>query len=317
MRSIGDAGMDAVPFLPVVVIAGATAVGKTGLAITLAKAINGEIVGADSRQIYRFMDIGTAKPTAEQRAQIPHHLIDVVNPDETMSLTQYQTLARIAIDDILVRGKIPLLVGGTGQYITAIMQGWSAPSVPPNDTLRAELETVANKQGLNTLVERLRAVDPVGAQTIDIRNPRRVIRALEVTLISGKPFSAQQLKNPPPYTFLHYVLTMDRAALYERADRRVDVMIADGFLEEVRQLLNMGYSPTLPSMSGLGYSQLANVVLNGGSLDAAVTAIYSATHDFIRRQYTWFRKYNANAEWLDMAALNIDTLIQSVRQRIT
>jgi len=293
---------------PLVVILGATAIGKTGLAIQMAQALGGEIVSADSRQIYREMDIGTAKPTPEQRAQAAHHLIDVVNPDDDLSLAQYQKLAFAAIEDIHQRGKLPLLVGGTGQYITAILEGWSIPEVPPNPALRAELEAFAAEQGVEALYRRLLNLDPTAGEFVEPRNLRRIVRALEVCMATGKPFSEQRRKNPPPYRVLTYSLTMERERLYERADARVDSMMADGFLDEVRALLAKGYSRTLPSMSGLGYAQLAAHLLDGMPLEEAVQATKFATHQFIRRQYTWFRGHDHAILWHNVEETTPDTL---------
>jgi tRNA dimethylallyltransferase len=301
---------------PLIVIVGATAVGKTAAAIRLAQALDGEIVSADSRQVYRQMDIGTAKPTSEQRALIAHHAVDVVDPDDTLSLAEYLHIANTAVHSIHSRGKLPFLVGGTGQYVTALTEGWSVPQVPPNPTLRAELEDFAARLGAAALGERLQALDPAALNTIDYRNVRRVIRALEVIAATGQSFSAQQTKTPPPYTVLHYGLTMPRHALYERADRRVDTMIEGGFVEEVRALLDAGYAPTLPSMSGLGYSEIAAHLIDHTPLDVTVNAIYSATHDFIRRQETWFRKYNRHATWLDAAQLDMNDWISSIQHQI-
>ncbi len=301
---------------PLVVLVGATATGKTGLAIAIAQALNGEIVGADSRQVYRWMDIGTAKPSAEEQAAAPHHLIDVVDPDQTLSLATYLEMANAAIRDIQGRGKLPLLVGGTGQYVTALIEGWSVPEVAPNPVLRAEMEAYATENGAAALGERLRVLDPDAYAQIDYRNVRRVIRALEVIHETGQAFSAQRTKTPPPYRVLHYGLMLDREPLYERADRRVDAMIRDGFVDEVRGLIERGYAPSLPSMSGLGYKELAAHLIDGVPLDAAVSAIYSATHDFIRRQETWFRKYNKDAKWLDSGSIDRAALIATLRLRL-
>jgi tRNA dimethylallyltransferase len=288
---------------PLLVILGPTAVGKTGLALSLAHEIGekvgkfAEIISADSRQIYRYMDIGTAKPTPEQRQQVRHHLLDVVDPNENLGLAQYQKLAYEAIDDIHQRDGVPLLVGGTGQYISAVVEGWTIPEVPPNMALRAELEAFAAAQGSEALYARLLELDPAAAAKIDHRNVRRVIRALEVCLESGQPISELQRKTPPPYMIQEYGLTMGRDRLYEQADRRVDQMMREGFLDEVRHLLEMGYSPTLPSMSGLGYAQLAAHLLNGVSLSEAVEATKAVTHAYIRRQYTWFRGHDQGIVW--------------------
>ena len=201
-----------------VVIVGPTAAGKTALSIELAEGLGGEIVSADSRQIYRGMDIGTAKATLEQRARVPHHLIDVVNPDTVLSLAEYQRLAYTAIDDILVRGKLPILVGGTGQYIHAIVEGWGIPAVAPRLELRAELESQAQVEGTAALHGRLAQLDPAAASRIDYRNMRRVIRALEVCLVTGQPITELQRKNPPAYRIKHLGVMRPRLELYARID---------------------------------------------------------------------------------------------------
>jgi tRNA dimethylallyltransferase len=291
---------------PLIVILGPTGVGKTGLAVQLAQVINGEIVSADSRQIYRHMDIGTAKPSTEQRVLVPHHLLDVVDPDVNLSVAQYQKLAYDSINAIHGRNRIPLLVGGTGQYITAVIEGWSIPEIPPNPALRAELEV----QDKNVLFERLQELDPVTAARIDRNNLRRVIRALEVCIESGQPFSELQQKHPPPYKITQYGLTMEREALYQQADRRVDEMMEQGFLDEVRNLLGMGYDRSLPSMTGLGYAQLAAHLLDGMPLADAVNTTKNATHDFIRRQYTWFRGHDSGILWHNIQDVRLEKLVE-------
>lgn len=296
---------------PLIVVLGPTAVGKTGLAIELAAAVNGEIINADSRQIYRYMDIGTAKPTAEQQAHIPHHLLDIVDPDDNLSLAQYQARAYEAINAVHADGHVPLLVGGTGQYISAVIEGWTVPEVPPNDALRAELEAYAAEHGASALHDRLRHHDPTAAASIDYRNVRRVIRALEVFLISGQPISDLQRKQPPPYTIRQYGLTLERTDLYAQADQRVDAMMAAGFVDEVRRLLDAGYSRTLPAMSGLGYRELAAHLLDNLPLDEATAATKIATHDFIRRQYTWFRGHDSGILWHNSRIVTPAELIAS------
>lgn len=301
---------------PLIVILGPTAIGKTGLAIELALALSGEIVSADSRQIYRYMDIGTAKPTHEQRAQVPHYLLDIVDPDETLSIAQYQKMADETIGAIHTRNRIPFLVGGTGQYITAVIEGWNIPEIPPNPALRAELEAFAARQGHEALYQRLVQLDPTAAAKIDPHNIRRVVRALEVCIESGQPFSQLQQKHPPPFNILQYGLTMERQVLYEQADRRVDEMMQQGFLNEVHHLLDMGYDRRLPSMSGLGYAQLAAHLLDGVPLDEAVTLTKHATHDFIRRQYTWFRGHDEGILWHNIHDIKLKWLIESTAQWI-
>lgn len=299
---------------PLIVILGPTAVGKTALALTLAQTLNGEIVSADSRQIYRYMDIGTAKPTPEERAQIPHHLIDVVDPDQTLTMAEFQAQANAAIMDIHARGRLPLLVGGTGQYVTALIEGWNVPRVPPNDAFRAQWQAFAAEHGTQALHDHLRAIDPDAASTIDHRNVRRVIRALEVIDATGQRFSEQRRKTPPPYDVLQFGLTLDRERLYDRADRRVDAMMAQGFLDEVRWLLDQGYDRDLPSMSGLGYAQLTAHLLDGIPLETAVTETKLATHNFIRQQYTWFRGHDSGILWHNSESLEVSAILADVRQ---
>ena len=292
--------------IPVVTIAGPTAVGKTALALALGKAFPSEVVSADSRQFYRFMDIGTAKPTPTERAQMPHHLIDIADPDETVGLAQFLRLARAAIVEIDARGRVPFVVGGTGQYVYALLEGWQTPEVPPDTALRAELEAQASADP-SALWARLIALDPEVATFIDPRNLRRVIRALEVCLKTDRPFSAQRRRIPPPYRVLQIGLTMEREALYARADVRVDAMIATGLLDEVKTLRQRGYDWHLPAMSSLGYSQFrpylaGEATATGASaptLEDVVERIKLDTHAFIRRQYTWFRSRSEHIHWLD------------------
>jgi tRNA dimethylallyltransferase len=282
-----------------IVLLGPTASGKTDLALELAEAFGGEIVGADSRQVYRQMDIGSAKPTRAQQARAPHHLIDVVNPDEPFSLADYLRLTRAAIANVHARQRVPLLVGGTGQYITALVEGWNTPEAPPDPALRAELEAYAAEHGSAALFARLCAADPEAAAFVDARNVRRVIRALEVIAVTGQPFSAQRRRDPPLWRVLQFGLTLEREALYPRADRRIGQMMEAGFLDEVRGLLAQGYDRHLPSLSALGYRELCAHLLDGVPLDAAIEQTRFATHDFIRRQYTWFRGHNRDVRWLD------------------
>ncbi len=298
---------------PLIVILGPTAVGKTALAIHAASALNGEIVSADSRQVYRHMDIGTAKPAPDELAAVPHHLIDIVTPDQPYSLAEYQRGAYRAIQDIHARGRLPLLVGGTGQYLTAVLEGWGIPEVPPDPSLRAELEDFAAAQGARALHDRLRAVDPAAASRIDYRNIRRVVRALEVSLLTGTPISALQRKSPPPYRVLQIGLTLPREALYERIDARVERMIAAGLEREVRALLDAGYTWGCPAMSGLGYAQWQPYLAGDATLDEVAGAIRRETRAFARRQYTWFRGHDSGIRWLDAAQTAPDAVIDMMR----
>lgn len=293
---------------PLLVIVGPTATGKTALAIRLARAFDGEIISADSRQLYRGMDIGTAKPTPAERQAVPHHLIDVVEPDATFTLAEYQTAAYAAIEDIHARSKLPLLVGGTGQYVTAVVEGWGIPRVPPNADLRAKLEAEANAHGPQALHDRLRQLDPEAADRIDYRNVRRVVRALEVCLETGTPISELQRKHPPPYRILQLGLTLPREALYERIDARVVRMVEAGLVDEVRTLLDAGYTWEYPAMSGLGYAQWQPYLEGSATLEETITAIQNATHAFARRQYTWYRGHGGGIHWRPANDLNLDAI---------
>lgn len=282
---------------PLIAIVGPTAVGKTALAIAMARRIGGEIVSADSRQIYRRMQIGTAKPTPAERAAAPHHLIDIVDPDEPFSLADFQDRAAAAIAAIAARGRTPLLVGGTGQYLAALLEGWQLPRVPPQPALRAELEREAAERGADALHARLAAVDPAAAAQIAASNVRRVIRALEVHAVTGQPISAQQRRVPPPYAISTIWLVRTREQLYTRADARVDAMVAAGLADEVAGLVARGYSWELPAMSSLGYIQLRPYVEGAASLAACVERLKFDTHSFIRRQDAWFRRLPNLARW--------------------
>ncbi|HDN80157.1 MAG: tRNA (adenosine(37)-N6)-dimethylallyltransferase MiaA [Chloroflexi bacterium] len=284
---------------PLVAIVGPTGVGKTQLALRLGEEMDIEVVSADSRQVYRYMDIGTAKPTPEERKRVPHHIIDVVDPDEEFTLAQFQEMARAAIEDILRRGKLPLLVGGTGQYVWAVLEGWQVPRVPPQHELRRQLYREAEEKGHQALFERLRELDPKAAEFIDPRNVRRVVRAIEVCLITGKPFSSQREKSPPPYRTLIIGLTMERAELYRRIDARIEKMLEKGLVEEVQRLLARGYGPDLPSMSGVGYWEIGRYLQGEISLDEAVRLMKKRTRNFVRHQYNWFRLTDPRIHWLE------------------
>jgi len=299
--------------LALVTVVGPTAVGKTALSLHLAESLGGEIVSADSRLFYRGMDIGTAKPTPEELARIPHHLIDIADPDETVGLAEFQEQATAAIASIHARGKLPLLVGGTGQYVRAVVEGWRVPRVPPDARLRAEMEAQVERDGAEALHARLARLDPVAAERIDPRNVRRVIRALEVCLITGQPISEQQGKQPPPYRILQIGLTMERAALYARADRRVEAMVAAGLEDEVRRLVEAGYGWNLPAMSGLGYMQFRPYFTGATTLEEVVTEIKHATHSFIRRQYNWFRLTDPAIRWFDAAETTVAEIEAAVK----
>lgn len=280
-----------------VLIVGPTAVGKTELAIQLAERLNGEIISADSRLFYRGMDIGTAKPKREEQTRVPHHLIDIADPDEILSLAVFQQNAREAIADIHTRNKIPLLVGGTGQYIRAVTEGWNPPEVKPDERLRSELEKKKEEKGEYWLYEKLRELDPVATEKIDPRNYRRTIRALEVIMTTGRRFSEQRGQRESPYRLITIGLTRPRGELYERVDQRIDAMFANGFLDEVKNLLAKGYFPSLPTMSAIGYRECIRVIKGELSEEQARAEIRRATRVFVRRQANWFKESNPNIKW--------------------
>ncbi|MDH7486115.1 MAG: tRNA (adenosine(37)-N6)-dimethylallyltransferase MiaA [Anaerolineae bacterium] len=284
---------------PLVAVLGPTAVGKTSLSLHLAETFDGEVVSADSRQVYRGMDIGTAKATPEERRRVPHHLLDLVDPDQPLTLAEYQKLAYAAIEDILRRGRLPLLVGGSGLYVRAVLEGWTIPRVEPDPALRAALEREAEERGEMALHRWLSALDAQAAARIDPRNVRRVIRALEVCLTAGQPISALQARRPPPYRILRIGLTMTRKLLYRRIDERVEHMIAQGLVEEVRGLVARGYGFDLPAMSGLGYRQIGLYLQGEITLEEAVAQIKRETRRFVRQQYTWFRLDDPAIHWFD------------------
>ncbi len=295
---------------PLLVVVGPTAVGKTRLSLHLAQRFPGEIVSADSRLFYRGMDIGTAKPTPAERRLVPHHLIDIANPDETMTLGAFQDMAYAVIGAIQARDRLPILAGGTGQYIKAVVEGWGIPRVSPHPALRAALK----KLGGPELARWLALLDPIAAARLDPRNIRRVIRALEVTLVTGRPISILQQRHPPPFMTLMIGLTCPRELLYQRIDQRVEHMMARGLLAEVERLLAAGYARHLPAMSGLGYQQLAAHLAGELTLAEAVERIKFETHRFARQQHTWFRPDDPRIHWHDITDPAITTRIVALVQ---
>jgi tRNA dimethylallyltransferase len=294
----------------VIAIVGPTAAGKTRLALEIAQRLPCEVVSADSRTVYRWMDIGTAKPTPQERARVAHHLIDVVDPDEDYSLAVYQRQARAAIERVTARGRTALLVGGAGLYVSALCDGLALPEVPPDTAFRTVLEQRAKSEGWQALQRELSAVDPVSAERIDPKNVRRVIRALEVFHATGRPFSEWQ--KPSLEHALSCVtigLQLERQALYAQIDARINQWIVDGFVDEVRSLLDRGYSPGLPSMSGLGYREVAEYLAGGVDLETAVTRFKNGTHQYAKRQMTWFGA-RPDIHWLDASTATADAVLE-------
>ena len=279
------------------VIVGPTAVGKSALGMELARAFDGEIVSADSRQIYRAMDIGTAKPPPADLAAVRHHLIDIIDPEETYSLVLFLRDAKDAILNIKKRhSRLPIVVGGTGQYIRALLEGWQVSDAKPNAKLRSELEARAASEGRESLYAELRRRDPQAARRIDGSNTRRVIRALEL-LEAGVPAASAPRKIPPGYDALTLGIAMDRAALYKRIDERVDEQISAGWLDEVRALAERGCHAESPALSGLGYGELLTHIRGDISLEDAIQRIKYRTHKYARQQHNWFRLTDPSIRW--------------------
>ena len=283
---------------PLITLLGPTAAGKTSLSLELAERFDGEIVSADSRLVYRGMDIGTAKPTAAEQARVPHHLLDVTTPDRPLTLAQYQRLAYTAIDDIHRRGRVPFLVGGSALYLRSVTEGLRIPEVPPNPALRAELEAFVAAEGHEALHRRLAELDPVGAGQIDGRNVRRVVRALEIVLETGQPKSELEGADPPPYGILTIGLEVEREILHARIVERVRQMLDAGLADETARLLAAGYAANLPALSSLGYREMGQHLRGELTLDEAVERIGIETNRFVRHQSTWFRRMDW-VQWFD------------------
>ncbi len=285
---------------PLIAIVGPTAIGKSNLALAIAQNFNGEIVNADSHQIYRFMDIGTAKPNLEERTIVPHHILDILNPDEGFSVALYQKLAFSAINDIQQRDRLPLFVGGSGLYIWSVIEGWQIPQVPPDFKLRDELERRASIEGGLLLYKELQELDLVAAAKIDHRNVRRVIRALEVCRATATPFSHPRQKAAPPFPVILIGITTKREDLYHRIDTRVDNMMSKGFVQEVQDLMDRGYGLDLSAMSSIGYKQIGEHLQGKMALPAAAQQIKFETHRLARHQYAWFHLSDPRLRWFDI-----------------
>ena len=290
--------------MKLLVIVGPTGVGKSALAMRLAREFDGEIIGADSRQVYRYMSIGTAKPSDADRAEIPHHIVDIIEPDDRYSLALFLRDARHTIHNAKeTRARLPLVVGGTGQYVWGLLEGWQVPEVNPNAKLRETLESRLESEGVGALYEELRHIDIEAAARVDGRNPRRVVRALEVALSGDDDASTggarrRPRKIPPDYDAKIIGLTMERTALYARIDARIDAQMADGWLDEVRQLRERGYGMQHAALSGLGYGELMRHLDGELPLDEAVQRIKYRTHRYARQQYNWFRLSDERLRWL-------------------
>jgi tRNA dimethylallyltransferase len=302
------------PRIPLVVIVGATAVGKTALALETASLLGAEIVSADSRLFYRGMDIGTAKPNREERQRVPHHLIDVSNPDEAWSLPLFQQRAAAAIEDIHARGKLAFLVGGTGQYVRAVTEGWKPPEQESYPRMRSILEEMGREIGPLELHRRLGLIDPAAATFSDPANLRRTVRALEVMLTTGRRFSEQRGKGESPYRLLTIGLHRPRVELYARIDARVDEMVRSGLVEEVRDLLRQGYCANLPSMSAIGYREIIYYLQGKATMAEAVSLMKRLTHRYVRQQGNWFREEDETIYWFEAGDVTTAQVGDLIRQ---
>lgn len=280
------------------VVVGATGTGKSAIALQLAQRLGGEVVNADSRQVYRGMDIGTAKPGLDERRAVRHHLYDVAEPADGYSLALYQKQAKGTLEAIWARNTFAWLVGGTGQYVWGLLEAWQVPDVEPDPELRAELEAFAAEHGYAALGARLAMVDPVAAERIDHRNVRRVIRAIEVSEKSGRRMSDWQTKGAPDFEFLLFGVDVPREALYPRVDRRVDAMFDGGLVEEVRGLLDGGVPPDCPAMSSIGYGETVRYLRGELTLEEAKERTKVATHRLIRSQDQWFSRDDRRITWV-------------------
>ena len=296
---------------PLIVLIGPTAVGKTELSLCIAEQLHGEIISADSRLLYRGMDIGTAKPSPKERVRVPHHLIDVTEPDDTWSLAKFQAAVYETIDEIHARGRVPMLVGGTGQYVRAIVEGWTLPPQPKDGRLRDALTRWGETIGPEELHRRLAAIDPDAATRMDARNLRRSVRALEVIFSTGKLFSVQSARVPPPYQVCMVGLTRPRSHLYQRIDARIQMMLDAGLVGEVEGLLER-FSRDLPAFSAIGYRELLPHVLDALPLDDAIVQIKRNTRQFVRRQANWFKVDDPKIRWFDLDKSSAETVIWCV-----
>lgn len=278
---------------PLIILTGPTAVGKSALAVSLARKIGGEIISADSMQVYRHMDIGSAKITREEMAGVPHYLIDILEPDGEFHVVRFQSLAKEAMKTIYDKGKIPILAGGTGFYIQSVLYDIDFTATEEDEALRMQLEQFAKEQGNEALFERLRRIDPESCEILHANNVKRVIRAIEFYEKTGKCISEhneEQHEKESPYRFLYFVLTDERAGLYEKIDKRVDAMLDAGLVSEVQRLKDMGCTRDLVSMQGLGYKEILQYLDGECTLEDAVYRIKRDTRHFAKRQLTWFRR---------------------------
>lgn len=299
---------------PLLAIVGATATGKSDVAIALAEAFDGEVVSTDAYQLYGGLDIGTAKVGAEARRRVPHHLIDIAEPDAPLTLARYLDAAHSALAGVWSRGRLPVLAGGSGQYLWAVLEGWQVPRVPPDEALRRELEAVAVTEGPEALHARLAALDPDAARRLDPRNPRRLARAIEVVSRTGLPLAACQTRRPVEADVLVLGLRLPRDEHYRRLDARADAMFAAGFVDEVERLRARGYGDAPAVRSGVGYKEISLYLDGEIDLEEAARRTKNANHRLARRQHAWFKPDDPRIRWLDADAAAAEHSIAVVRE---
>ncbi len=309
---------------PIIILTGPTAVGKTKASIGLAKAVDGEIISADSMQVYKYMDIGSAKICPEEMQGVKHYLIDELEPSEEFHVVRFQQMAKQAMEEIYAKGRIPIVVGGTGFYIQALLYDIDFTKNEEDTVYRKELETLANEKGAVYLHEMLRTVDPASADSIHANNVKRVIRALEFYKLTGKKISEHNEKErakESPYAFCYFVLNDDRKLLYDRIDQRIDKMLEEGLLEEVTALKNKGYTKDMVSMQGLGYKEILDYLNGECTLEEAIYILKRDTRHFAKRQLTWFRR-ERDVIWIDKNKYDhdeekiLEVMLSYVRERI-
>jgi tRNA dimethylallyltransferase len=292
----------------VVFIVGPTGTGKTEAALNLRHSSSIEIINADSRQVYKWLSIGTAKPTLQQQSLVPHHLFDIIEPDGSFSIAQFLEIAREKITEILSRNITPVVVGGTGQYLWGLIEGWQIPAIPPNKTLRKNYESFVNENGSEALYKKLLSIDPGARAIIDSSNTRRIIRALEVWEHTGVPFSTLRKQAPPSYRFQISGININRLDLYKRINDRLISMVENGWVAEIESLLSYGYTTTLPSFSSAGYREIASYIQGITTYEEALEKTKAATHRLVRAQDNWFKKSDSRIAWSE----NIEELCKRV-----
>ena len=299
----------------VLFIVGPTAVGKSKLAIELAKKLNGEIISADSMQVYIGMDIGTAKPAREELEEVPHHLINLIAPDKSWSVSDFVNNAKTLIEDICGKGKLPIVVGGTGLYLNALIEGYSFPEIKKDVQVRLKLEHEAKVFGSLHLYERLKKIDPDTAANIHYNDTKRIIRALEVYELTGHPMSLLRTKDAESLEFKPVIigLELDRHELYKRIEARIDEMLSKGLVDEVSGLIKEGYDPKLTSMQAIGYKEVAEHLHGKYTYDELVNILKQNTRNFAKRQLTWFRRFK-NVNWFDVEKLKLGDIIDLIQK---